>query len=613
MITYTTKLDDKYISLFEEIAERGGPKIENLEQFFGNIQEIAQIDEKFLRLPLDEPMFEINANTRKIDVDSTPFKANGVAVQGDHLAETIFFKIDKYFDYMDLMNTDIYIKWKIGNESGRDKCFIKSDSIIPGSIVFGWAISDKMTGKSGTLSFAIELEITQDNGKKYSFNTLVANLAVKDGLVLLNPEVYDMKDNVLAILSNSEFTSDGTAPVEPVIWVSGNGNGLVTDLNGEFSPIINLDGIFENGALSSEPVKLYALATSGRDASILYSDKNKVTQSSYIPAPDGELNDNVVYYVKENSLEAISAYRVAEQSEREAWGTADQIDLYVQVIEIIIDDVGEYYVYAQGVKYDENDNKIGASSIVTSAPVIVPPAEEPVAINIISSVEHPEIEGYTFDETAKNTIYLVDDDAVINFIAFAEFKEKDNFGLLAFEWYKDGIRLSEGEPIYFNENESAYSISTPGDYYVKGYHYRNNETKSKISETKIVSTLASPIESLDKISITGVKLHENYQSAPITTNYSLTNPANAKNIPEFNCILERLAKDSEGNLTDEISQTFIIGDCTSSVLDGKSGVLTWRLPATRVLKDGDYRLRISHIYNGSIYSTASDPFTINID
>jgi hypothetical protein len=31
MITYTTKLDDAYTSLFEEIAERGGPKIENLE------------------------------------------------------------------------------------------------------------------------------------------------------------------------------------------------------------------------------------------------------------------------------------------------------------------------------------------------------------------------------------------------------------------------------------------------------------------------------------------------------------------------------------------------------------------------------------------------------
>ena len=65
MITYTTNLDNEaYAKLFEEIAELGGPKIENLEQFFGNIQEIAQLDPKFLRLPLDEPMLEINANTR---------------------------------------------------------------------------------------------------------------------------------------------------------------------------------------------------------------------------------------------------------------------------------------------------------------------------------------------------------------------------------------------------------------------------------------------------------------------------------------------------------------------------------------------------------------------
>ena len=112
---------EKNDSIFEEIAELGGPKIENLEQFFGNIQEIAQLDPKFLRLPLDEPMLEINANTRKINIDSTDFKANGISVQGDHLAETVFFKIDRYFDYIDLTYCkENNIKLGIATSNSRD-------------------------------------------------------------------------------------------------------------------------------------------------------------------------------------------------------------------------------------------------------------------------------------------------------------------------------------------------------------------------------------------------------------------------------------------------------------------------------------------------------------
>ena len=122
MITKTTNLDSQYMDLFEEIKEKsqGTITVENLEQFFGSIQEIAALDSKYLRLPLDEPMFEIDANSRKINVDATPFKANGLSVQGDHLAETVFFKIDRYYDTMDLMNTDIYVNWKMGSTSGRD-------------------------------------------------------------------------------------------------------------------------------------------------------------------------------------------------------------------------------------------------------------------------------------------------------------------------------------------------------------------------------------------------------------------------------------------------------------------------------------------------------------
>ena len=607
MITYTTKLDDAYASLFEEIAERGGPKIENLEQFFGNIQEIAQIDEKFLRLPLDEPMLVIDANTRKIDVDSTPFKANGIAVQGDHLAETVFFKIDKYFDYMDLMNTDIYINWKIGSESGRDKCFIKSDSIIPGCIVFGWSIADHMTGKSGALSFAVELEIVQDDGKKYSLNTLSANLAVKDGLVLVNPETYDMKDNVLAILSNSEFTSDGVAAVDPVMWISGGGNGLVKNIGDEFEPVVNLDASFDvaSGELSSAPVIMYALATSGRDASILYSDKNKGTQiSHYVAAPNAALNDKVAYFVAEESVDAVPAYRRASDDELKAWENDRSVLLYVEVIEIEVADVGEYYVHAQGVKYDNAGNKIGASAVTASTPVIVPPAAEPVAVNI-SAVEQPEVQGYTFDESAANTIYLTADEAV-SIAASAEFVKEDDIGLLAFSWYKDGVAVSEDAPVYSDENESGLSVSLPGEYYVKASHYRNNEIKEKESEKKLVSALASKVslEPVGRFSIHAGRVDS------FSIGYTLEKPEDAYAVPQFICELYSLEEGQNGEIIEANSQIVPINGVSVSVEDKE---ISCKVAASAIPNDGGlYRVKVSHFYNGSIYSVYTNDFAINI-
>lgn len=314
MITKTTNLDSQYMDLFEEIKEKsqGTITVENLEQFFGSIQEIAALDSKYLRLPLDEPMFEIDANSRKINVDATPFKANGLSVQGDHLAETVFFKIDRYYDTMDLMNTDIYVNWKMGSAFGRDECSIKSDAIIPGYIVFAWPIHDKITAKSGALQFSVQLNIEKEGKNAYALNTLTANLNIKEGLVLVNPEVVDMESNIKSILINSSF-GDGTAAVGEVKWATGNGNGLVKTLDGDFVEVINLEANNTEGVLSSVPVTLYALAAAGRDSVITYSDSNKnVKNPTYLRIADNSvLNPDVVYYVKGSSDDQ---YNIATQS-----------------------------------------------------------------------------------------------------------------------------------------------------------------------------------------------------------------------------------------------------------------------------------------------------------
>ncbi len=93
-------------------------QIDSLETYFGKIEELLTLSKAgvenygrtYTILPLDEEYFEINTNTRTIKVPED-FRKNGIAVQGDMGAETIYFKVPRYFDAMDLDHTDIYIQW----------------------------------------------------------------------------------------------------------------------------------------------------------------------------------------------------------------------------------------------------------------------------------------------------------------------------------------------------------------------------------------------------------------------------------------------------------------------------------------------------------------------
>jgi hypothetical protein len=395
-------------------------------------------------------MFEIDANSRKINVDATPFKANGLSVQGDHLAETVFFKIDRYYDTMDLMNTNIYINWKMGSASARDICSIKSDAIIPGYVIFAWSIHDKITAKSGSLQFSVSLEIEQEGKNSYSLNTIPAILNIKEGLVLTNPEIVDMESNIKSILINSSF-GDGTAAVGEVNWATGDGSGLVRDLNGDFVETINLVANNSNGKLTSVPVTLYALAAAGRDAVIAYSDSNKIPMTpTYLKVPANSiLDENVIYYV---GTQVADVYDIATPNQLRAFGsgTAEEVPLFVAVAEIELDGVGSYTVNAQGVKY-VNGVKVGASSLVECKPVKVPEAEVPAGV-LVTIPEQEYDPRYTITPGTE-TIFLAENTA-LELTASAQMSD-NGFGLLDFIWKKEG----EEDPVkregYSSTNLSA--------------------------------------------------------------------------------------------------------------------------------------------------------------
>ena len=116
------KTNSQYSALFAEATEisrkRGwlnekDSDISSLNEYFSLIRELASADLKYTVLPLDEETFKINANTRNVEVPQS-FK-NGVGVQGDQVAEIIYFEIDRYFDSTDLNTQNIVFEWENSN------------------------------------------------------------------------------------------------------------------------------------------------------------------------------------------------------------------------------------------------------------------------------------------------------------------------------------------------------------------------------------------------------------------------------------------------------------------------------------------------------------------
>lgn len=161
--------------------------ISTIEEYFHWIKALGNISTKYTILPLDEPHFKIDANTRAINIPDE-FKKNGIAVQGDDLAEVVYFKVDRYFDYMDLNNCDIFIQWELPDKNktqGVSIPYVKDIESAPGYLIFGWGISDLITATAGNLKFSIRFFQAGEvdaNGRplslNYSFNTLTASVKI---------------------------------------------------------------------------------------------------------------------------------------------------------------------------------------------------------------------------------------------------------------------------------------------------------------------------------------------------------------------------------------------------------------------------------------------------
>lgn len=142
-------------------------------EYLSHLQEIQNINlrKERLNIPEEEPVYEIDLNTRTIETPTF------LSVETDHTAETIFFKVDRYFDTVDLAESTCIIQYV----NAKGKSYIYAVPIYDtqtlaaeGKMLIPWTIQGPATVAAGTIKYAIRFyhihkePITIQNGNEIS-------------------------------------------------------------------------------------------------------------------------------------------------------------------------------------------------------------------------------------------------------------------------------------------------------------------------------------------------------------------------------------------------------------------------------------------------------------
>ena len=112
-------------------------------------EEYADEDAIVYRIPSDEPVYEIDLNTRKI----TP--PEFLSVLEDHNAEVVWFKVDRFFDDVDLYDSTCWIQYQ--NELGEQYISKTVPQVLEKSnhdiLYIPWVINGPVTRAVGKVKF----------------------------------------------------------------------------------------------------------------------------------------------------------------------------------------------------------------------------------------------------------------------------------------------------------------------------------------------------------------------------------------------------------------------------------------------------------------------------
>ena len=471
-------------------------RIDHIDDYFACLKTLAELEIKHNLDPiftisltaLDEPFFEIEANTRDIDIPEM-FR-QGVTVQGDDIAEIIYFKINRYFDAIDLAEKQIVIQWQHESDvnsksaNGNNKQFLsaaykRSLSLAPGYIVFGWPLSKEVTSKSGNIHFSVrfysldEDPVTKEQFINYSFSTITKMIKIKPSLNFnlsqdalnnildYNKRVYDnLRDSTIKL---EHSLAAPTFTYYVVIHEDGNIELVqerIKDLPAIFGTKAEiLETSLATGAQAgSKPVSYEWYRLETEDAEVKELLGSDLVTTKYVPVGKDEKYNPYEFYYENTGTEEEPQY--THYAPKDSDVLDDTVELYTRYSILTPNKAGYYQAIAR------NSITAGAGQEAISEMWLVPFAEEPI---------------YTYTPDSKK-VYLDEDSSAISINATVSAGELSN------AWYFGNSDKFEESKIDANLGTSNTIVpEAEGYYFLKATNQRNN-SNSKLASEGVLAT-----------------------------------------------------------------------------------------------------------------------------
>lgn len=525
--------DENEHDIIQKVISNG---ITSLNEYFQHIEELSELaigdgrtgsDPYFLRIPVDEPLFEINANTRGITV---PGELSQVGVVGDKFAEILFFKIDRYFDAVDLDTRHIYIEWELPDGTrGISRDFLRDTQSEKDKIIFGWLIDDVLTAQIGTIRFAVrfvewtdrEDEAAANAKLLYSFSSLPATITISDTLhytlfeddeeLQYNTDNYETAiSNLRAAFENANPDSaDETAPqpARAPIYVLNLGADMQATLVEGNVYTRNLNGGAKDQAHGTLRLEVEAYSPDGGSISYMFGYKSQNTSdvgTEAMPTKhdfkevQSHADTNRIYYIKESNdvYVPVSQQDIANLEE----GTA----IYEKIAWAIAENPGYYKANARN-RVSGKKTTTADSFILYIPYAAMPEVTEQMADHfVLSQIDYTKVHNNNSQSgqfATSNITFTpgLPGNATIELAPEVEASdgatEAQNENL-SYQWYRNenifNNDLALLEPIDGATN-ATYVADEEGYYAVKiNNHFNNDDTMTEIADAGVCRVTPMP-------------------------------------------------------------------------------------------------------------------------
>lgn len=440
-------------------------KIRNINMYLAQIEQLEKTagGDKFLVVPVDEPKFAIDANTRRITIPSD-FRS-GVGVVGDHLAETVFFEIDRYFDTTDLANIDnIYIEWSVGDITGASKNYLKI--VYTDKIVFGWVMTDNITQMAGTVTFSVRfIETDSSSGEvTFSLGTQPASITINKTLNLDLDSVLieDVAETMKKRLENAIIDDDnisGEPPEAPTILIP-----ITVFPNNMNLNISDADSTPDENGSDKFRIKIQAAKTSNKISYDVYRDTTADATTIDISSASPYAQMTIVYEPTQDAEENVEKqyYIATSDGFYTEWIRTPETEGWTPTNPQLYEKFGQYDVTLPGLYAMTATATSGLQSTTAS-------------LTEASYYKFPSPIKPVFAEASVTPIpvNLDEENELVGTYEAAQSPSETFRDVVSYQWYYSAINNSDYDEVLENGNNYTLTITNPGYYELIATSSRN--------------------------------------------------------------------------------------------------------------------------------------------